>query len=72
MTDKPLLRELIDIPERAGADDYVLRLTEGVGEGRLEQTIEDYVVTPALGPHAGVLGAIALARTYDHDSALHS
>lgn len=48
MTDKPLLRALIDIPERAGADDYVLRLTEGVGEGRLEQTIQDYVVTADL------------------------
>ena len=29
--------------------------------------IEDYIVTPALGSHAGVLGAIALARTHDHD-----
>ena len=26
---------------------------------------EDYIVSPELGPHAGVLGAIALARTYD-------
>lgn len=40
-----LLRDLITIPERAGADDYVLRLTEGVEEDRLAQTIEQYVVT---------------------------
>ncbi|MGH3328672.1 MAG: hypothetical protein ACRDPT_12900 [Streptomycetales bacterium] len=43
-----LLREVISIPERAGDDDYVLRLTEGVGRGRLAQTIEEYVVTEAL------------------------
>ena len=27
-----LLRDVIDIPERAGAEDYVLRLTDSVGE----------------------------------------
>jgi hypothetical protein len=43
-----LLREVIDIPERAGADDYVLKLTEGVGEGRLAATVDDYVVTEDL------------------------
>lgn len=48
MTDQTLLRELIDIPERAGADDFVLRLTEGVGQDRLAATIEQYVVTDAL------------------------
>lgn len=30
-----LLRDVIAIPERAGAEDYVLRLTEGVGRSRL-------------------------------------
>lgn len=47
-SNKTLLRDVISIPERSGADDYVLRLTEGVGEGRLDTTIEDYVVTDAL------------------------
>jgi len=31
--------------------------TPAVGDG-----IEDYIVTPALGPRSGVLGAIALAQ----------
>jgi hypothetical protein len=43
-----LLREIINIPERAGAEDYVLRLTDSVGVGRIEQTIDEYVVTDAL------------------------
>lgn len=43
-----LLRDVIAIPERAGADDYVLRLTEGVGRGRLATTVAEYVVTDAL------------------------
>lgn len=47
-SSKTLLRDVISIPERAGADDYVLRLTEGVGKGRLDDTIDDYVVTDAL------------------------
>lgn len=43
-----LLREIIRIPETAGAEDYVLRLTEGVGSGGLARTIDEYVVTDAL------------------------
>src|SRR5664279_257891 len=43
-----LLREVIDIPVRAGAEDYVLRLTEGVGHDQVAATMRDYVVTPAL------------------------
>ena len=43
-----LLRDIIDIPERAGAEDYVLRLTDSVGAGRIERTIDEYVVTGAL------------------------
>ena len=43
-----LLRDVISIPETAGAEDYVLRLTEGVGHGRVEATMSSYVVTPDL------------------------
>ncbi len=43
-----LLRDIINIPETAGAEDYVLRLTEGVGRSRLARTVEEYVVTDAL------------------------
>ena len=31
-----MLRDVIAIPERAGTEDYVLKLTEGVGQGRLD------------------------------------
>ncbi|MFW6598101.1 DUF6079 family protein [Propionibacteriaceae bacterium Y2011] len=41
-----LLKDLIDIPERAGAEDYVLRLTDSVGEDRVHRTLDAYVVTP--------------------------
>lgn len=44
-----LLRDVIDIAERAGAEDYVLRLTDSVDADHLAQTLDDYVVTPALG-----------------------
>lgn len=43
-----LLRDVITIPERAGADDYVLRLTEGVQGSHRDQTVDDYVVTEQL------------------------
>src|SRR5262245_4784206 len=43
-----LLRDLIDIPDHVGAEDYVLKLTEGVGRSRIEKTIDEYVVTDAL------------------------
>ena len=43
-----LLREIIDIPERAGAEDYVLRLTDSVDSTQIARTIDAYVVTPAL------------------------
>ncbi|GAT68505.1 bacteriophage resistance gene pglY [Planomonospora sphaerica] len=41
-----LLRDLIDIPERVHAGDFVLKLTEGVSHA--DRTIRDYVVTPQL------------------------
>jgi hypothetical protein len=43
-----LLRDVIDIPEQAGAEDYVLRLTDSVGAAVVERTLSEYVVTPAL------------------------
>ncbi|MGH3834662.1 MAG: hypothetical protein ACRDSF_03000 [Pseudonocardiaceae bacterium] len=42
------LRDVIDIPERTGAEDYVLRLTESVTADRVAQTLREYVVTPDL------------------------
>ncbi len=48
MTETPLLRDVIDIPERAGAEDYVLRLTDSVGQDVVARTLDDYVVTPDL------------------------
>src|SRR3954453_15204520 len=43
-----LLRDVLLIPERAGAEDYVLRLTDSVGDASAARTLDDYVVTPAL------------------------
>jgi hypothetical protein len=43
-----LLREVLDIPEQAGAEDYVLRLTDSVGGAAVARTVTEYVVTPAL------------------------
>ena len=42
------LRDVIHIPERTGTEDYVLRLTDGVGPDRVQQTLRDYVVTASL------------------------
>ncbi|MBK6874125.1 MAG: phage resistance protein [Kineosporiaceae bacterium] len=43
-----LLRDVIDIPERAGAEDYVLRLTDSVGHAAARRTLDEYVVTDAI------------------------
>lgn len=43
-----LLRDVLTIPERAGTEDYVLRLTDSVEGSRVAQTLAEYVVTPAL------------------------
>lgn len=43
-----LLKDLINIPKHAGAEDYVLRLTASVGRDAADRTLDDYVVTPAL------------------------
>ncbi|WP_238403739.1 DUF6079 family protein [Gordonia desulfuricans] len=42
------LREVFDITESAGRNDYVLKLSDSVGDAQLTQTIDSYVVTPAL------------------------
>ena len=42
----PLIRDLIDIPERVHRDDFVLRLAEGVTNPA--ETLRTYVVTPQL------------------------
>lgn len=43
-----LLRDVLTIPERSGTEDYVLRLTDSVGDARVAQTLAEYVVTPDL------------------------
>ncbi len=43
-----LIRDLIEIPTTQAADDFVLRLTEGVSHA--DATLRDYVVTPNLVP----------------------
>ena len=43
-----LLREVLDIPEQAGAEDYVLRLTDSIEPAAVATTVDEYVVTPAL------------------------
>ncbi|NIL92568.1 hypothetical protein RhoFasSB10_04929 [Rhodococcus fascians] len=44
-----LLKDLIDIPERVGSDDYVLRLTSSTDDDvHLRATLNDYVLTESL------------------------
>ena len=44
-----LLRDVISIPERVGADDYVLRLTDSThDEAHLKAALDQYVVTDSL------------------------
>ncbi len=40
-----LLRDVISIPESAGAEDYVLRLSSSVDKAHVAQTLAEYVVT---------------------------
>ena len=46
MSDRPLLKDLIRIPERVHQGDFVLRLTDGLA--RAEETVQSYVVTKQL------------------------
>ncbi len=43
-----LLRDLLPIPESVGAQDFVLKLTDGVTEDAAKRTLADYVITPTL------------------------
>lgn len=44
-----LLRNVIDIPERVGADDYVLRLTDSTNDdAHIEAALDQYVLTGSL------------------------
>jgi hypothetical protein len=45
---RPLLRELIEIPERVYQGDFVLRLADGVSDAQAAATVTSYVVTPQL------------------------
>ncbi|MFE0590678.1 hypothetical protein [Micromonospora echinospora] len=45
-TPAPLLRELIDIPERTSTSDFVLKLADSVADA--EATLDEYVVTDRL------------------------
>jgi len=56
---QPVLLPLVRQKVRELLNGYVPRIDE----------LDDYIVRPELGPHSGVLGAIALARTHDHGSA---
>lgn len=47
-SDRPLLRELIDIPERVHQGDFVLKLADGISEAQAAATVASYVVTPQL------------------------
>ena len=47
-TVSALLREVLDIPEQWGAEDYVLRLTDSIEPAAVARTVDEYVVTPAL------------------------
>ena len=42
---RPLLRELISIPERVSTNDFVLKLSDGITDAQADATIADYVVT---------------------------
>jgi hypothetical protein len=44
-----LLRDVIDIPDRVGSDDYVLRLTDSTDDDQhIHATLDEYVITGSL------------------------
>ena len=59
-----LLRDVLDIPEQAGAEDYVLRLTDSIEPAEIARTVDEYVVTPALADaFDAALGLVAESMT---------
>jgi hypothetical protein len=59
-----LLRDVLDISLQAGAEDYVLRLTDSIEPGAIARTVDDYVVTDALKEaFDAALGLVAEALT---------
>jgi len=59
-----LLREVLDIPEQSGAEDYVLRLTDSIEPVAVARTVDEYVVTPALAEaFDAALGLVAESMT---------
>ncbi len=75
MTTGTPLRDVITIPERVSAGDYVLKLTEGVQDAtHAAATVHDYVVTAELaGNFDAALGLVqgALARQRSDGAFLH-
>lgn len=58
-----LLNDVIEIPNRAGEEDYVLRLTDSIGEGA-ERALDQYIVTNDLADSFGqALGLVSEALT---------
>ncbi|WP_182347794.1 DUF6079 family protein [Tomitella gaofuii] len=54
-----LLRDVIDIPERVGSDDYVLKLTDSTDDdAHIRATLDEYVLTDSL--RANFLAALDL------------
>lgn len=59
-----LLRDVLDIPEQTGAEDYVLRLTDSIEPAEIARTVDEYVVTPALtDAFDAALGLVAESMT---------
>jgi hypothetical protein len=59
------LRDVIDIPERVGSDDYVLRLTDSTNDdAHIRATLDEYVVTESLrGNFTAAINIVADALT---------
>jgi hypothetical protein len=66
-----LIRDLIDIPTQVQDGDFVLKLTQGIGDTSAADTIDDYVVTDQLaGAFDEALGLVASAVTDNSSKAV--